>query len=207
MARALTDQVCRRCKYVFDEDRFLDVSMPRVPGPGWRRKFFSTRSWPFLENLRSRPWIPPLASIVPGLGHVLQGKPWLGVLYCLLVTLFLWMSVTFFGQTYGQMLFGVAVSTHATCLLDTTPWGRSPEARPRIVGMAVVLTALMALYWPLVVVLARLFVAPERITVDRRAGNPIGVLSIDQLVIMGLIFLVSVAVSGWAGRRLSSQDY
>jgi len=128
------------------------------------------------------------------------------VLYFVLTILFFGMSVTFFGQTYGQMLFGTAVSTHATCILDTTPWGRSPGAKPRILGMTAILTILILLYWPLVIRLSNLFVAAEHRNRDGALWRPIQPLSVDQLFIMGILFLVSVAASTWAGRRLSSRE-
>ncbi|HEV3027004.1 MAG TPA: hypothetical protein VG457_05485 [Planctomycetota bacterium] len=207
LARPLADQVCRRCKYLFEEDRFLELAPPRASGKAAPPRFFTVRSWDFPEAIRSSLWIPPLASLIPGLGHVIQARLWLGVLYFVLTVLLFGMSVTFFGQTTGQMLFGMAVSTHATCILDTTPWGRSPEAKHRILGMAVILTTLMFLYWPLVVRLANLFVPAEHRNGDGIRWRPIQALSVDQLVIMGILFLVSVAASTWMGRRLSSREY
>ena len=61
--RTLSDQVCRRCKYVFDEDRFLDLTLPEVegrgPGKPWRAP--SRLDWG-VHDLLSRPWVPPLAT-------------------------------------------------------------------------------------------------------------------------------------------------
>jgi hypothetical protein len=204
-ARPLSDQVCRRCKYIFDEDRFLSLAPPRAAGGSAPSKFHAGRSWTFMEELRSRPWIPPMASLLPGMGHVIQGKPWLGVLYLALVALFGWMSVTFFSQTYGQMIFGLAVSTHATCILDTTPWGRSPEAKPRILAMAAILTGLLFMYWPLVVRLAARFVESERRNVDQSWG-PMPLLGIGQILIMLILFGVSIVFSTWISRKLSSRE-
>lgn len=205
-ARPLADQVCRRCKYVFDEDRFLELAPPRAAGRGRVEKFFAGRSWYFLEALRSTPWVPPLASLIPGLGHVIQGRIWLGVLYFGLVALFGWMSVTFFSETYGQMLFGLAVSMHATCILDTTPWARAPELRRRVLAMAAILSGLILLYWPLVMHLSERFVAAQRVEPGGRGWRPIQALSIDQLATMALLFVVTVLVSAWASRRLSSRE-
>ena len=71
-ARPLADQVCRRCKYVFDEGRFLELAPPRAAGGAKAPRFFTRRSWDFLKGYRPGPWLPPVASLVPGLGHLIQ---------------------------------------------------------------------------------------------------------------------------------------
>lgn len=205
-ARPLSDMVCRRCKYVFDEDRFLNVTPPRAAGGGSRPMYPARRFRYLVEELRSLAWIPPVASLLPGLGHFMQGKPWSGLVYFALVALFGWMSVTFFSQAHGQMIFGLAVSTHATCILDTTPWGRSPQAGPRVLGMAAILTGLLFLYWPLVVYLATRYVTAERRDLDRGSLRPIQALGIEQMLIMAILFAVSVSVSTWIGKRISSRE-
>ncbi|RPH47706.1 MAG: hypothetical protein EHM91_05430 [Planctomycetota bacterium] len=147
-----------------------------------------------------------MASIIPGLGHVLQGRPWWGLLYFLLVVVCGALSVDSFSATTGQMLFGLAVSTHASCILDTTPWRNSPGLRPRILAMAAILGGLMFLYWPLVVHLANRFVAPERRDMDDRTWRPIQAMSIDQLIVLAVLFVVTVLASAWVSRRLSSKE-
>jgi hypothetical protein len=201
-ARPLADLVCRRCKYVFDEDRFLNLSPPRAGG-GVR---LPRLSWDFLKGVQPGPWLPPVASILPGLGHVLQGRPWWGLLYFLLVVVCGALSVVGFSATTGQMLFGLAVSTHASCILDTTPWGHSRALWPRILAMAAILGGLMFLYWPIVVRLANRFVAPEQRVNNGRAWRPIEAMSTDQLVVMAVLFAVTVLASAWVGRRLSSTE-
>lgn len=206
MGRALTDQVCRRCKYVFDGQRFLEVAPPRASGAAAGRRFFGRPTWRPLAELRDRPWVPPVASIVPGLGHFIQGRPWLGALYGGLVALFLWSAVSPFGGTYAQLLLGMAISTHATCILDTTPWGRAPEVLPRAIGMGTLLLLTTALYWRFAGRLAGLFVTTEYVPLDTRTHRPTGVSLAEQLVLMAILFVISVAASAWAGRRLSSRD-
>lgn len=202
----MADQVCRRCKYVFDEDRFLSLAPPRVAGGGRVVRFFEKRSWAFLEDLRSRPWVPPVASLIPGLGHGLQGRPWQGILYFVPVTLFGALSVSFFSQTNGQMLFGLAVSTHATCILDTTPWSRSPNLRSRMLAMAAILSGLILMYWPLVIRLSERFVAAQQRDGDRRLWRPIQALSFDQVMIMAIVFFSTIVASAWLGKKLSSKE-
>lgn len=206
LPRPLNDTVCRRCKYVFDEDRFLNVAPPRATRPGAPPKVFGRRSARLLDELRYRPWIPPVASIVPGLGHVIQGRTWLGLLYGILVGLFLTLAITFYGEGYAQVFLGLAVSTHATCILDTTPWGRAREVWPRTVGMVVLMPLVMALYWRLGGRLSQLFTTVEYVPVDRRLPRAFGSSVVNQLVVMAVLFVLSVTVSTWAGRKLSSRD-
>lgn len=205
-ARPLSDQICRRCKYVFDEDRFLELTLPRAASAPAPKKFFTGGPEIGFAQLFSRPWVPPVASLIPGLGHYVQGKRWLGMLYFFLVLLLIALSVVFFSNTYGQMIFGLAVSTHATCILDTTPWGRSPEAKPRILGMAVILSGLMVLYWPLVERLARFMVTSQRRYTERDSWGPPRALGLEQLAVMLVLFALSTAVSTWFSRRLSSRE-
>jgi hypothetical protein len=209
LARPLADQVCRRCKYVFDEDRFLALEPPRAKGGATPAQFFEKRSWnlswiPWKVDLK--PWVAPVASLVPGLGHVLLGRPWLGALYFILVAAFGYWSVTLFSESSGRMLFGIAVSTHATCILDTTPWGRSPALRARMLGMAAVLSGLILLYWPLVVHLANRFVAPVRRDRDAILGTPFAPLGTEQIVMMVVLFVSTILVSAFLGRLLSSKE-
>jgi hypothetical protein len=205
-ARPLSDQVCRRCKYVFDEDRYLELALPRAGSDAAPKKFFTGQPGIRLEGFFSSPWVPPAASLLPGLGHYLQGRRWLGLAYFVLVLGFVGLSVSNFSQTSGQMLLGLAVSTHATCILDTTPWGRSREATPRILAMAALLTGLMVLYWPLLDRLARTFVPAGRREYERGGPRVIRGIGFEQIAVMVILYALSIAVSTWISRRLSSRE-
>jgi hypothetical protein len=206
LARPLSDQVCRRCKYVFDEDRFLELALPRAGSESALKRFFSASPRIGLQGLLSSPWVPPFASLIPGLGHYLRGKRALAVVYFVLVLGLVGFSVANFSQTSGQMLLGLAVSTHATCILDTTPWGRAREALPRILGMGAILTGLMVLYWPLLDRLARVFVAPGRREYERGGPRIIRGIGFEQIAVMIILYALSIAVSNWISRRLSSRE-
>ena len=207
-ARPLSDQVCRRCKYVFDEDRYLELALPRAGSGSAPKKFYTGPAGNGFQNFLSNPppWVPPAASLIPGLGHYLQGKRWLALVYFTLVLGLVGLSVRFFSQTSGQMLFGLAVSTHATCILDTTPWGKSREAMPRILAMAALLTGLMVLYWPLLDRLAKIFVPAGRREYERGGPRVIRGIGFEQIAVMVLLYAVSIAVSTWMSRRLSSRE-
>lgn len=202
-SRPLADQVCRRCKYVFDEDRFLELAPPRAAGGRGPARFFAKRRHLPFGDLRSVAWLPPVASLIPGLGHLLQGRPWRGLMYAVLVGLFGALSLEFFSRQSGQMLFGAAVSTHASCILDTTPWGRSP-LKARMTAMAAILGGLLVIYWPLARSLAERFVAGETVDMDRRVFRPIQ--GAEQIAILVVLFAASTLVSAWLGRKLSSKE-
>lgn len=203
-ARPLADSVCRRCKYVFDEDRFLPLTLPRAKGGREAGRFFNQRTGIYLGDLRMPRWLPPVASLIPGLGHLMQGRPWVGLLYLVLVGLFGTLSLMLFGQTSGQMFFGVTVSTHATCILDTTPWGRSPSVRPRMMGMGAILSGLMVLYWPTAIRLANRFVPQQQVQVDGRFFRPIQ--GGEQMILMAALFVITIVASAWLGRVLSTKE-
>jgi len=201
--RPLNDQVCRRCKYVFDEDRFLDLTPPRAEGRG--QPFMAPSPVDDrLTHLLSQPWIPPVASLIPGLGQYIQRRPFAAIIYFLLVAGLLILSVIHFSKTSGQMLFGIMVSTHATCILDTTPWRKTPEARTRILGMAGLLVCLMLLYWPLLTLLANTFVRVETPRIDHGEIRVARVDYTTQIIVMSVTFAVSAAASAWVSKRISA---
>jgi hypothetical protein len=203
-ARLPADQVCRRCRVVFDEDRFLAVAPPRAKGGRKPARFFAERTGIYLGDLLSLTWLPPVASLIPGLGHLIQKRWWSAGLYFVLVALSGLMSVRCFSETYGQMFFGLTISTHATCIQDTTPWARSPRMMPRVVSMAAILVGLVLLYWPLAIGLSERFIVA--VQADRVRWRPIQALSVDQAAIMGVLFVVSVFFSAWLGRKLSAKE-
>lgn len=207
MARALTDQVCRRCKYVFDEDRYLDLTPPRVDGgePGRPYQARSRVDWG-VHDFLSRPWVPPLASLVPGFGHYLQRRRIAAIVYFVLVAGLLLLSVMTFTRTSGQILFGLMISTHAMCILDTTPWGKSPAARKRLLGMGALLLLLMLLYWPLVTLLANTFVTVDRPRIDHGVIRVAPVDYSSQIIVMMITFAISAAASVWLSKRLSDLE-
>ncbi|HZE99931.1 MAG TPA: hypothetical protein VE981_23185 [Planctomycetota bacterium] len=205
--RPLNDQVCRRCKYVFDEDRFLDLTPPRLEGRGPGQPYMAPSRADFrLTDLLSRSWIPPVASLIPGLGHYLQRRPFAAMIYFLLVAGLLILSVINFTGATGQMLFGFMVSTHAMCILDTTPWGKSPKARKRLLGMAALLIGLMLLYWPLLTLLANTFVSVARPRIDHGEIRVARVDYTTQIIVMTITFVASAAASVWLSKKVSALE-
>jgi len=204
--RPLSDQICRRCKYVFDEDRYLDLTMPRSGDGAVARPYQAPQTNIRLDEFLSRPWVAPLASIIPGLGHYLQKRRLAAAVYFSLVAGLLVLSTLTFSWTAGQMVFGLMVSAHATCILDTTPLAKSSQARLRIVAMAAILLGLLFLYCPLLRLLADTFIRAQRRNTDRMFFRPTGSVGLDQGVMMLICFAVSIWVSTWLSRKLSSRE-
>jgi hypothetical protein len=207
-ARSLEDIVCRRCKFFFEEGRFIEVTPPRAANPAshpTRRSGISS----FLSRCVSR--IPRcqglgvnLASLIPGLGHVLIGRCRRGVDFFLLVLVLAALSVILFGQMAGHLVFGLAVSVHAYSIFVLTRWRASPARWKRIAAMMGILALLLGLYWPLIQFLADCFVQRRRMTYEWRStwGETFAV----QLLLVALGIAVSIALAFWVGRLFSSRN-
>jgi hypothetical protein len=201
LARSLEDRVCRRCKCLFDEDRFIGVEPPRAgaSAPGGRR-------WRELAlEMQSRPRFLVFASLLPGLGHTLAGNPRRGLLLFGIVLALAVPSALLFSTTVGQMLFGLAVSAHAYAVFDVSPWSRAPEPRSRGLAMGLILGALLVLYWPLLGLLADRFVRPGHLPAN---SFWVGLRSLGavQILFMAAFFIASLWFSVWLARRLSSRQ-
>ncbi|MBI2901733.1 MAG: hypothetical protein HYY17_16230 [Planctomycetes bacterium] len=197
MARAIDDRVCRRCRYFFEEDRFVDVVPPRSGGPALPRE-------PRPLSPRARTWLVYAAALVPGLGHFLSGNRRRGLFFFGLVAVLATLSVLLFTQLVGRICFGLAVSAHAFSIFDLTPWGRSPELHHRVLAMGAILCGLLVLYQPVLSWLANRFVRPEAVAAGRTFGG-VSTPGLGQFAFLAILFIVSVGVSLWLSRRLRSR--
>jgi hypothetical protein len=205
LARGMDDRVCRRCKYLFDEDRYLALMPPRATDRSLPERLLGRRFRVRLAGWTGDPWVPVVASLVPGLGHLVLGRVRTGLVFMALVGALIILSIRSFSGLGGQILFGLGVSAHACCILDMTPWARSPQAWPRAVAMAVILAVLLAAYWPLLTFLANLLVPARRVERDGYFGPPANSLATGRLVAMALLFMASLWVSTRAGRWWASR--
>ncbi len=196
MARSLEDRVCRRCKYVFDEDRFISVEPLRASSPAPK---------PRLPRAPLPGWAIHVASLVPGLGHVLLGRRIRGAAYFGVVAVLMMLSTVWFTSGSGRLLFGLAVSAHAQSMFELTPWAKSESLRTRLIAIGVILAGLMFLYWPLLAALADRFVAPGQRELGRRWGG-LQDLMFDQVLLLVLLGGASLLLSRWLGRRLSRRS-
>lgn len=204
LAHSLAERVCRRCKYFFEEDRYLSIEPPRsgrpVPDPARRSLDFPAVA----ERLASRAWVVYTAALIPGLGHMLSGNRKRGWIYCALSIGLMILSILLFSGTAGQILFGLAVSIHAYSIFELTPWSRVAEPLHRIVAMGVLLLGLQLIYWPLMVFLANRLVASRR--VERESSGSFPGFSprwVAVALLVALIFWASRAASRfrWLKRR------
>lgn len=210
LARGIEDRICRRCKLLFGEDRFIALTPPRAADRTLLDRVGALRVRERLrERLRLRVsdvriLVP--ASLIPGLGHAISGRPARGLSFLVLVGLLFFLSVRLFSGTSGQALFGLAVSIHAFCILDVTSWGAWPQAVRRGAAMGAVLGVLLFLYWPAVGVLANALVSSRRLDRDDLSRFQDWAIHRDRAVVMILLFIATFAVASWLGRRLSSRD-
>jgi hypothetical protein len=203
--RALVDLVCRRCKYVFEEDRFLRVAPRRAAQRPWWEKMRDIELTKRLPRLRVPPWIKYVAAIVPGAGHILTGRAAKGLILLGLAAMCAMFSLMHFSRTSGQMMFGFAVSVHAFSIFDLTPFRRSHGAVQRAVAMGLILAATMTAYWPLAIVLSNKYLLPIRLTRNDQDFVP-SPLGPGQLITMGILFALSIAFASWVSRRLSAAE-
>lgn len=199
MARAIDDRVCRRCRYFFEEDRFVDVVPPRAGGPAIPRR-------PRRMSARTKTRLVYAASLVPGLGHAISGSPRKGAILFGIVAALAAASVAWFTGPVGRICFGLAVSAHAYSIFDLTPWSRSPEARHRAVAMGALLCGLLLLYWPALTFLANRYVRPRAVAEGRPFAG-IATPGIEQIVFLVALFAISFWLSLWLSRKLSSRSH
>lgn len=190
LPRMLHDRVCRRCKYFFDEDRHIEVIPPRA-GPGAPAAAVRRRIGAALGGARFGGPVAFLAGLIPGLGHLMLDLRMRALLFACGVPLLLGLSVLWFGDTPGQVLFGLAVSLHAYSLYDLTAWSTSPDARVRLGALGGILTVFLLAYWPFMQWLANRFLAPQ---VTNAGGRPWGGMRGPDPVLITLLVLVAVIV-------------
>lgn len=87
-------------------------------------------------GLRIRPgwrwWQLALFALLPGLGHLVDRRPRLALLYCLGVAALVAVAIAIGGPTGLGLGFGLAASLHAWSIFDLTPWRRDGSLLRRI---------------------------------------------------------------------------
>jgi hypothetical protein len=205
LTRGLDDRVCRRCKYVFDEDRFIAVTPPRAADGSVSQRLLDQRFGFRLPVWTGNPWVLVLASLIPGLGHILSGRVGRGLIFMAVIVALISLSIQSFSGLGGQMLFGLCVSAHAFCILDLTPWAQSPLPGRRATAMVAILAALLLVYWPLLTFLANVFVPATRVNRDGLFSFPTNAIDPGRLVALGFLFVISLWISARAGRWWASR--
>lgn len=157
LARALTDRVCRRCKYFFDEDRFIEIPSPSSDAMAAPLDSARLGLWAGvrrrMQSLRERPWARAVATfaaaLVPGLPQALSGRRRRGAAFLGLVSGLLGGAILLFPSDVGSVLYGAAISAHAYGIFEESPWSRHLDWKRRLFAMVCVLAALMIFYGPL----------------------------------------------------------
>ena len=173
-------QTCGRCGASLQlASAAIDVHPPRASRAAkqWRRWFPTALYWnrfrtaSVLSPIRIRGWPSDLQTpgvllrmIVPGwaqwyMGRAVRGK-WLFRSYVALLL----SGLLFFGTALGWLLLGLAISVHATSILDIMA-ASIVELRPRLIysGVAIVMLTIIV-YYPAAQLLA-IVVAPQQFNV------------------------------------------
>jgi len=160
---AQSDRVCRRCKYIVEEGRYLQMAELHVPENDpprvvrhafrrglLRRDFFS---FDLFRRWRGDSTFVYLASLIPGVGHMVCREVRRGVLYCCAVAALVLVGIFTFGGI-GQALIGLAACVHTYSIYELTPQRQMAEAWPRAVCVLLICLVLQLLiYVPLSMIL------------------------------------------------------
>lgn len=174
---AFQERVCRRCQYCQELDTYISTDAPRRSRNGIQKVRLRTRMLAVLrlESLRfsrQRELSPNLvlaAGIVPGLGHILTGRLYEGLLYAAGVPALL-LSALFsrLDASNSLTLMGLAFGLHVTSLFRLTAFSVETGFKGRLaahLGIFIILS--ICLYAPLSSLL--LSYKPE-MTMDRTSG-------------------------------------
>jgi hypothetical protein len=186
----MDDRVCRRCRFYFEEGRYIDVQPPRAS----RRRS--------RLNLRIPRWSVYAAAAVPGLAHVVLGQRRRGLCFLVAYIVLMSMGVIFFADFLGQILFGIALSVHAYSILDLTAWKRTESVVVRSFSMLGVVLILFMVFWPIMDHLALVLVYPNEGSGARTFGG-FGGIGLGQIVAIGVLFVISIFASLWLRRTLT----
>ena len=162
VARARTARICPRCRFLFDEGRVVTLVAPRARDhKGVRLDPSIQAAWENVRRSRTYRVACVVLSLFPGLGHVASGHTRRGIYVFLTVVVLATFAANFIDILAGQMLFGIAMAAHAWSILECTPWREQPSIMRRTMALILIQLVLICAYWPLLVVLANTFVAPE----------------------------------------------
>jgi len=218
LKRSLQERICRRCKYLFDEDRFVTVEPPRAGsdfsalavrerlGRRWWKAFQQSFSGPAAATWDSKSqavvtWATCLVSLIPGLGHIVSGAWVRGIIFMAAVGALMAACLVLFSSGVGPFLFGMAAAIHAYSIFELTPYRESTELRTRIGVMASLLVGLFAIYWPLLSFLADRLLRPVTLPAGTRWGG-LAVPDVGTLLLLALLFVATLILSYVVGRAI-----
>lgn len=149
----ISDRICRRCRYLAEEDITVDFEPPRAKKPQ-PRDHASLLNLARLQKMpKTRRQLSPkflgFAGVVPGLGHFLSGRWRMGAVYAAAI-----IGLASFaardGGPVGMGLIGLAAAIHAFSIYQA--W--KPEGHTflidRLAAIGIIQLLLLFIYVPLV---------------------------------------------------------
>lgn len=155
-------QRCVRCHSILEAGTAIAVHPPRMPG--WQRPLRAFTRWlrehralpqalsvgsiqDGVSWARSDPSVATVLSLVPGLGHLTQGR-FKEVRLLVLAWLVLVSAGVFcWGSQIGFTLLGLALSVHGWIAVQSGLWEKLNELTERVMAILGVMLVLALLYW------------------------------------------------------------
>ncbi len=199
----VADRVCRECHFLPDAGRVISLAPPRAlrfHRSGGRVSFW--RMWRIRRDREPKPmrwWMPIVAGIVPGLGHMLRNQTRRGLVFFGVVAAAITVASIIQG-TVAQVCFGLAATVHALSLCELYPGAANSDLPNRVFRMSVTLFFMgVCIYSPLMGVLAP---APQ-LFVRTGAGGAL-FYRIAEIILtvgfcVGAFVIFSVFAAGFSG--------
>lgn len=192
-----TDRICRACLFMPEAGRVVEVSPPRpaeraaTPAPHrlglWRNVRLR------LGRIEYRPrmpvWLPPVAGMVPGLGHLLRRKYLVALLVALLVGGCL-LGAALAGGLTAWILIPFATAIHACSIVHLMTGIGRDTLLSRLVRTTFLLGALgLVVYGPLMGRVA----PPER--GDTITTTPLGAAAYNAAQFLSLLTGIGITIA------------
>ncbi|MCX7020149.1 MAG: DUF6677 family protein [bacterium] len=144
-------RVCPRCHYFGEQDRTLVIEPPRARKTQLFTKFKRFTLHRLRRKRRAihvpRPLFAGIASIIPGMGHIVSGRIKKGLIVLLAVAGLLLLGIMFPGNI-TQMGIGLAAALHAYSIVDVIFRNSNLGCAKRSILIGALLLALLNLfYW------------------------------------------------------------
>ena len=192
-----TDRICRACLFMPEAGRVVEVEPPRMsagrPAPAAHRLGLWRSARLRLGRIEWRPrmpaWLPPVAGIVPGLGHLLRRRYLVAMFVTLLVGGCL-LGAALAGGLTARILIPFAAAIHACSIVHLTTGIGRDTLFSRLVRTTFLLVALgLVVYAPL---MGR-FAPPGR--GDTITTTPLGAMAYNAAQFLSLLTGIGITIA------------